>query len=389
MRVSVRVRVSAAFVAGSMLALAPAAAKAAAAKYPWNIPDNVRVAQKTNDDGVRTFLKIQDAIDSISGATDTNRFVVKVMPGTYLESLTMKAFVDIVGSGPEDTVIEDSGSAAAILADTGNFSVRDLTIVQHGDSGVRVIGANRDNITLRNIVIKMRAANGSSYGIFQDSGKLELHDSRIEWNGCGSGCGAEAIYVDTVLVSKSVVDMSSDADFEGIVATNPTIRDSVISLTARNSGYAVMVNGNGGIGNIVNTDITVRATGIDGGNYGVSAYGATAKIQSSRIEVTTAGVPVRSAALGGDNFVVDGSVLSGAAYGLSIVSGSGAEFRNYTVNNSSISGGVLAVSRSGGVSGENRFRIGNSKLSGGHDLLPGSDKVVNCYDINYDPLPNL
>lgn len=35
------------------------------------------------------------------------------------------------------------------------------------------------------------------------------------------------------------------------------------------------------------------------------------------------------------------------------------------------------------------FFVGNSKITGGHNGVAGVDKVINCYDANYDPIPNL
>ena len=44
-----------------------------------------------------SFTSIQDAIDSINGATEENPYVVLVYPGIYYESITMKSHVSVVG----------------------------------------------------------------------------------------------------------------------------------------------------------------------------------------------------------------------------------------------------------------------------------------------------
>jgi len=50
------------------------------------------------------FLTIQDAIDSITGAADDNRYVVRVGPGTFTEDVTMGDYIQVSGQG-WDTLI--------------------------------------------------------------------------------------------------------------------------------------------------------------------------------------------------------------------------------------------------------------------------------------------
>src|SRR6266542_1683119 len=155
----------AAFALTAVLALAPRGALAAGGtKYPWNVPDNVRVVQATPVDGVRTFSTIQAAIDSVSTASATNRFVIQVMAGTYTESLVMKDYV----ANPVITA-----GAPSMVA---GFSVQNLTIVQRVSYGVS-IGSHSDTITFRNVTLKMPSTSG--YGISAGNGALEIHDSRI------------------------------------------------------------------------------------------------------------------------------------------------------------------------------------------------------------------
>jgi len=387
----------AALVVVAALALAPAGTRAAggSTKYPWNIPDNVRVVQKAPVDGVRTFATIQAAIDSITGASATNRFVVQVMPGTYVESIQAKDYVDIVGSGTDDTVLQADGTKPGAIIGTApsmvaGFSVRNLTIISLGAGGYRYgiyLEGHSDTVTLRNVTVKMLIAGSTAIqqniAFGPGPSKLEIHDSRIESTGEGN------IAVSTggsVLISKTVIDIDAGGGGEAIMAANPTILDSTISITVADSGYGVMVEA--GVGTIVNSDITVRATRSDVENFGVVTYSSTtAIVRNSHVEVTVAATPTVAAALAGPNFVVDGSVLSGAAYGLRGRGTNNPGAANYTVNNSSISGGILAAFKDDQQPG--LFRIGSSKLSGGHNLIPGVDKVVNSYDGDYNPLLNL
>ena len=60
---------------------------------------------------------------------------------------------------------------------------------------------------------------------------------------------------------------------------------------------------------------------------------------------------------------------------------------NVTVNNSTISGGTYAISKA--TPGQPAFKVGNSQIVGSYDGVAGADKIVNCHDGNYDPIPNL
>ncbi len=378
----------AAFALTAVLALAPRGALAAGGtKYPWNVPDNVRVVQATPVDGVRTFSTIQAAIDSVSTASATNRFVMQVMAGTYTESLVMKDYVDIVGNGRDATILQDDGTNPVITAGApsmvAGFSVQNLTIVQRVSYGVS-IGSHSDTITFRNVTLKMPSTSG--YGISAGNGPLEIHDSRL----LSTGTDIPLYTGGSVLLSKSILEVTGAGDAEAIMSSNPTIRDSVISVTGSGSLYGVMVEG--GTGTIVNSEIIIRSTATDDcRNYGVTTYSDTsATIRNSRVVVTVAApAPVDDAALSGSHFTVDGSVLSGSAYGLvdsNSQYGRGGD-GPFSLNNSNISGGVLAISKlPGGV--DNRVLVGNSRLSGGHNLVPGEDKVVGCYDASYNPIPN-
>jgi len=375
-----------------LLGLAPGRSLAAGGttKYPWNIPDNVRIVQPAPVDGVRTFATIQAAINSITTASATNPFVVKVMAGTYTESVVIKDYVSLVGSGPDATILQDDGtnpaitSAASMIA---GFSVANLTIQQRSRIGVS-IGAHSAPVVFRNVTLKMPPAQGSYgwSGISQQDGPLEIHDSRL----LSAGTDIPLYTRGSVLLSKSVLEVTGAGDAEAIVSSNPTIRDSVISVTGSGSLYGVMVEG--GTGTIVNSEIIIRSTATDDcRNYGVTTYSDTsATIRNSRVVVTVAApAPVDDAALSGSHFTVDGSVLSGSAYGLidKNNNGPGGGDGPFAINNSNLSGAYQAIGKLAGGA-NNTVQVGNSRLSGGHNLVPGEDKVVGCYDANYNPIPN-
>ena len=91
------------------------------------------------------FTNIDAALASISGNSSSNRFVIKVAPGTYMiaNTVVLKDYVDIEGSGEDTTEItcacgtntspSVSGSSATVRAESNiNAEVRNITINNTG-----------------------------------------------------------------------------------------------------------------------------------------------------------------------------------------------------------------------------------------------------------------
>ncbi len=73
-------------------------------------------------DGNVDFNTIQGAIDSVSGATVDNRFVIVVGPGEYEENVVLSNYVDLTGSGPGKAAIITSSSGTTLtFSNTSNF----------------------------------------------------------------------------------------------------------------------------------------------------------------------------------------------------------------------------------------------------------------------------
>lgn len=100
--------------------------------------DNVIVVAK---DGGQ-FDTIQAALDSITDAADSNRYLVWVAPGRYYERVTMQPYVDIEGAGEWSTVIMYSGSTSLEFAGTvigaDDAALRSLTVLNTGGGNYAV-----------------------------------------------------------------------------------------------------------------------------------------------------------------------------------------------------------------------------------------------------------
>ncbi len=64
------------------------------------------------------YWTIHDALTSITDASPTKTYAVHVYPGTYGESITLKSYVSIIGSGPQSTRIQGDLTHPAVTGTT-------------------------------------------------------------------------------------------------------------------------------------------------------------------------------------------------------------------------------------------------------------------------------
>ena len=139
------------------------------------------------------FNSIQAAIDSAAGdAAADDRYLVLVAPGEYEESVDMAPFVDVRGSGVDQTVITAAGSAAA---DTGTVVVDAETVLE----GLSVVntGGNLQAIgilcsasaTLRHLSVSATGASSESQGILITGGAPAITDAVVTASGASVSIG--------------------------------------------------------------------------------------------------------------------------------------------------------------------------------------------------------
>jgi hypothetical protein len=375
-----------------MVSLIPAEGVAA----PWSLPDSLRIVQKSPVDNVRTFSTITAAMNSITGASATNRFVVKVMPGTYQESFTLKPYVTLDGSGQDATIITTaSTSTAGYTVSAGNESRIENLTVTYGGSASGVGGTNAviilqqsAKVVIERIKVVMPGNTGLEAILVAQGGTLEMNNAHVLLT---SGTAAAG-------------DMAIDA-FAGSVVK---IRDSHFELEHRRTNVAVAVYATG-ITEITNTvfDLIASAGGaieaVDGA-YDASAkstlQGCTVRIAvtdptsggfvglSGRFEIFNTTVigtgRVTYAAHLVAPSVIHNSTLVTAMGGLYLESAPPGSL--YDIRNAVIGGPTIGIEK---IDNQTSFRAANSQLIGGHNGNSGVDRVTNCVDGNLDPLPNL
>lgn len=336
--------------------LAASRAEAAA----WNVPTNVRVVQKSNTDtSGRVYGNIQAAIDSITTASATNPHVVKVMPGVYdlgTASLRMKPYVDLEGSGPDNTIITSSNS---------NVDGSTCTVGT-------VLMAN--NTTIRNLRVVNRApALGGAYTTV----------AALVFN----GVKAKAEHVTLMTGSDTAIGGQNDGACTYGAFADATLNE--VTIEARNGGVgqANAVITMGGRLTITNSSLAAYNNGGSGGCDVVndnSPYQepSTVAIDDSRIVGVCANV---TSIYAGENVltVSDSTLVLNVPPG-----GRTTPFTAYNetaVTNTRIlvAGDPPTYSFGDGT----KARIATSELPGAIENFAGV-RLVNNHDASFNPIPN-
>jgi pectin methylesterase-like acyl-CoA thioesterase len=128
-------------------------------------PQNTIYGAKGSDGHYDT---ISEALAAITNATSSNLYTIKVFPGVYSESVTMKDYVDIVAVGDSNsTVITQVDNT--VITGSSNSTLRGFTLSLTGDTtGKAVVAVGTSSPKLEDLVIT--GTSGVSTGISVTTG---------------------------------------------------------------------------------------------------------------------------------------------------------------------------------------------------------------------------
>ena len=209
-------------------------------------PANTIVVAKLGGD----FTSIQLAIESTSATAD-NPVLIKVMPGTYEELVSLKSNISLEGSGMDITIIKNTPPPLArqcIVALIGdNVTVSNLTIA--GKANSEHIGICGSTGTVKGVKI-----TGNYVGIKGndgpvDTGILVLLDNVIT----GNGYAAEILY-ESVIALRNKIYLNT---VRGLFVGKVLVQYNEIN---RNVGFDINVAIFNNINNAVTSNVSFNTT---------------------------------------------------------------------------------------------------------------------------------
>lgn len=253
-----------------------------------------------------SYTSIQQAINgAASGAT------LRIGPGTYNETLTLRSGVSLMGAGPGVTVVHGAGNQPTVTASGAGIGrttvIEQLSITGGGgQNGAGVLVRNGAAPTLRSLVIDGNTASSWGGGVGVINGGDALLEGVVIRNNASPGGSGMA------LTSQSRATVR-DSTFENNSATG-----------ARTAGALYVI----GSSQLFMQDSVVRgSSAVNGGGMRISS-GSTVQITGGRFENNSAsnlggGLSVHGSTLNLDGVtVIDNSATLGGALGAGAFSGS-------------------------------------------------------------------
>ena len=237
---------------------------------------NVVVVAKSGGD----FTTIGEALNSITGNSPTNRYLVWVAPGTYTERLWMKEYVDIEGAGEGNTKITFTGNggppgpefALATVAGANNSELRFLTVENTGgDVHAFALFNGEASPSLLHVTLTASGGTYSNYGVYGIGGFPNMTNVTVNipsggTNGWSVGLGI-APYVHY---------------------PSPKLNNVNITISGGGTGWT-----NAGIyndrGSPTMTNVNITVSGGASTNYGVYNYGSSTRVRMSDVTTTLLG----------------------------------------------------------------------------------------------------
>ncbi|PIT90559.1 MAG: hypothetical protein COU22_01505, partial [Candidatus Komeilibacteria bacterium CG10_big_fil_rev_8_21_14_0_10_41_13] len=146
------------------------------------------------------YRTISGALESITTNSEANRWIISVQPGVYNETVELKPYVDIIGSGDQTVIMGInrtvmtagftalSGTSTLDLAEIGSAKVKNLKLSLTGDSqGLPIVRASSSHLIFEDLTLEWSGDNEVlGTGILVDAAS-RLEASRLKLSGSAYG----------------------------------------------------------------------------------------------------------------------------------------------------------------------------------------------------------
>ena len=132
------------------------------------------------------FTSVQQAMDSINDASESNQYVIYIAPGRYelTKRLVIDNYVHLVGSGEGATelygfVVNATLSAAALIVSNRTTSLQFLKVANYASTNANKSVGIYGEPFLKHVSVKMASRSAQSYGVYV-IGHSDLQDVSVE-----------------------------------------------------------------------------------------------------------------------------------------------------------------------------------------------------------------
>ncbi len=322
---------------------------------------NVVVVAKSGGD----FDTVSAALASISDASDTNRYIVKVMPGVYTEQVTMKRYVDIEGSGELTTRITFDGTSGSTgtLVGANDAEVRFLTVESTRVSPAIYTSATSPRLTHVTAAITGTGNMARAIVVVDLAAPVMRHVTAV----ASGGNSTYGIYIfnsspDMYDVTATASGSSNCIGVEILSHSAPTLVDVTATAIASDGGESTGVDCR--VSAPVLRRVTASASG-SGANHGI--YILTPQVTDGP---TPAPVVIQQSVIQANGGTSNRGLTCGFA-----TSGT----YHIHVINSTVAGSTYSINSANYY----RTNVGGSKLSGGPVGGGGTNTCAGVYDEDY------
>lgn len=242
-------------------------------------------------DPVASGTALRNALAGISSPSATNRWLLKIEPGTYDvggTSLVMRPYVDVEGSGIEATTIKGNGDASgfenATIAGAENTELRLLTVQAIGSTTSSVMAMSNYQASPRLYRVKFVAQGQQAWGVRNVNAVPLIEECEVSVSATATGGYAYGLVFwgyslpanrrSSILRSKIAVWGASHnyGVYLGYALGLTSIRDSRIDVSGGSTTqglYATGTTGWSGVESLSVRNTEIYSSGGSSASYGV------------------------------------------------------------------------------------------------------------------------
>lgn len=192
------------------------------------------------------YSSLKKALETITDASEENPYVIYIAPGDYTEQgvIGMKSFVNIIGSGKENTIIR-SEEAYATFIGANDTTLSNLSIINESPAldtyGVYNVSTSP---ILRNISITVSGGTNKRVGIYNGTSSMSINNVDITVSGGTAAFGIMNNNVSQIIENSEITVSGASSGNYGIYSSSSndpslTFINNEIEVSGGTDAYGV------------------------------------------------------------------------------------------------------------------------------------------------------